>query len=126
MDNEGWPVVGSVTESSLRLQKRVRGRNSFQSILTARMRREPAGTVISAKMAMHPFVLAFMFFWFGVIILSVFFASGGPQKNAVPGGVMLAFGCALACFGRYLARNEARFITDFLIRTLDARELKST
>jgi hypothetical protein len=28
----------------------------------------------------------------------------------------------LVCFGRYLARDEGRFLTDFLSRTLDVYE----
>lgn len=121
------PVVGRVTETSLRLGMRRAFDgypNSFRRWLTARMRREPAGTVISGKVAIHPLFLVFMFFWCGACIWGIFYASGGPEKNALQCGIMLGFGCAAAGFGRYLTRNETRFLKDFLTKTLDAEELK--
>jgi hypothetical protein len=131
------PVVGRVTDSSLRLRKRIRYRNSFQSFLTATMRPEAGGTLISGEVAMHPFVRAFMLIWLsGVLFIggtmflatvgSMAIASGSHHQNAWMGvvipPVMLAFGFGLVCFGRYLARDEGRFLTDFLSRTLDVYE----
>jgi hypothetical protein len=131
------PVAGRVTESSLRLRKRIGYRNSFQSFLTATMQQELGGTVISGEVGMHPFVRVSMFIWFGGVILiggtifaasisSMIFGSGSLRQNAWLGAVippvMLAFGYGLIRFGRYLARHDARFLTDFLIQTLDARE----
>jgi len=131
------PVVGRVTESSFRIRKSIGYRNSFQSVLTATMRWEAGATVISGEVAMHPFVRVFMFIWFGGVILiggTIFLAgigsmisgSSSQQQKAWLGvvipPVMLAFGYGLIRFGRYLARHEASFLTDFLIRTLDAHE----
>ncbi len=131
------PVVGKVTESSLCLRKRIGYRNSFQSVLTATMQREAGDTVLSGKVAMGSFVRAFMFIWFGgllliggtifvVAIASMISGSSNRQHDAWLGLVvppaMLVFGYGLVRFGRYLARDEARFLTDFLIQTLDARE----
>lgn len=133
------PVVGRVTESSLRLRKRIGYRNSFQSFLTATMQRGTEGTVISGEVAMHPFVRAFMFVWFSGVVLiggtmfiatlgSLLFGSGHWAQNSWLGvvipPVMLAFGYGLIRFGRHLARDEAKFLTDFLIQTLDAHEQK--
>jgi hypothetical protein len=98
--------------------------NSFQRFLTAKIEREPTGTVISGKVVMPRFALAFMLFWCAGCIWGIFYAPGGPQKNALQAGGMLAAGCALFGFGFYLTRNEARFLNDFLIKTLDAHELK--
>lgn len=78
-----------------------------------------------------------MFIWFGGVILiggTIFLPATGLMisgsasqlQNAWLGAlippVMLAFGYGLIRFGRYLARHEARFLTDFLIQTLDAHE----
>jgi hypothetical protein len=68
------PVVGWVTESSMRLRKRIGYGNSFQSYLTATMRPEAGGTAISGKIAMHPLVRAAMIVWFGAII----YMAGAP------------------------------------------------
>jgi hypothetical protein len=38
---------------------------------------------------------------------------------------MLVIGFALVHFGRLLARNETRFITEFVIRTVNGREIAS-
>ena len=131
------PVIGRVTESSLRLRKRIAYRNSFQRFLTATMRPESGGTVITGKVAMHPFVRVFMTVWFGGVILiggalfvssigSVLSSSGSQAHNAWLGLIilpaMIVFGYALVRLGGYLARDETGFLTDFLIRTLDARE----
>lgn len=131
------PVVGRVTESSLRLRKRIGYRNSFQNHLTATMRPEGGGTLISGDVAMHPFVRVFMFVWFsGVVVIggmmflaavsSLLFGGGNQYQNAWLGAIippaMLAFGYGLVRFSRYLARGETRFLIEFLVHTLDAYE----
>ena len=63
------PVIGEVTESSLRLRKRIGYRNSFQTLVTATLRPGPEGTIVSCELGMHPLVRAFMFAWFGIVIL---------------------------------------------------------
>ena len=130
------PVVGQVTESSLRLRKRIGYRNTFQTFLTATMRPEAGGTVISGEFAMHPFVRVFMLIWFGGIIIiggtmfvataSSMLSGSGQGQNTWMGVViptaMLAFGFGLVRLGRFLARTESRFLTDFLVQTLNAHE----
>ena len=100
------------------------------------MRLEAGGTVISGKVAMHPFIQVFMFVWFGFAFIGGFamlvttvnslrFSSGGQRQNAWMGIVipllMPVFGFGLVRFGRYLARDETRFMKDFLIETLNAQ-----
>lgn len=134
------PVVGRVTQTSLKLRKRIGYRNSFQSFLTAAMRAEGTGTVISGEFAMHPFVRVFMILWFSGVILiggTMFFITigallFGPTHHgdhawigAVVPPIMIGFGVGLIRFGQYLARNEARFITDFLLQTLNAKDRNS-
>ena len=129
------PVLGRVTDTSLRLRKRIDYRNSFQTRLTAAIRPEGAGTVISGSFSMHPFVRVFTIIWFAGVILiggSMFAVALGSfishashrPDNAWLGlagpPLMLAFGYGLFRLGRYLARREASFITDFLIQVLNA------
>jgi len=135
------PVAGRVDGFSLSLRKRIGYRNSFQSHLTATMRAEGSGTLVSGEFAMHPFVRVFMTIWFSGVILiggTMFivatgaFLFGSPPRgnNAWVGifvpPVMVAFGFALVRFGRYLARDEARFITEFLVRVLNANDRKAS
>jgi hypothetical protein len=126
------PVIGKVSEFSLTLNKRINYRNSYQPYLTATMRPELGGTAISGVLAMHPFVRIFNVVWFGfvtIIFLGMGWASlsgkrGDSRETSlmliVPLG-MLCFGIGLIWFGRFLARNEPKFLEDFLIQTLDAR-----
>jgi hypothetical protein len=130
------PVVGHVTGSSLRLRKRIGYRNPFQIFLTATMRPETGGTLISGGFAMHPFIRVFLLIWFGGVILiggSIFVAtvrgifSGTSDRQGMWVGllappIMLAFGVGLLRLGRFLGRKEARFLTDFLIEKLNARD----
>lgn len=85
---------------------------------------------------MHPFVNAFLFVWFGGVLLcgmftlavlaSTLFGLSKFQQNILIGAtipfLMLVLGCGMVCIGRYLARDEARFLTDFLAQNLEARE----
>jgi hypothetical protein len=128
------PVIGRVNSSSIRLRKRIGYRNSFQTFLTAAMRPHGTGTIIQGKFSMHTFTRVFMPIWFGGValfgvaglLLSIFTRSSAQSPNTwlflliAPG--MLLFGFVLARFGRYLARDEARFLADFLRHTLDANE----
>lgn len=118
------PVIGRASESSLRLRKRIFYNNSFQSILVATMRPEQRGTIISGTCGMRPVVRIGMLIWFaGVILIGLPVAFSMLRTHdsmgvAIPVG-LLVFGFALIKFGRYLARNETRFLKDFLIQTLN-------
>lgn len=131
------PVVGSVTESGMRLRKRIGYGNAFQSYLRATMRPEAGGTAIFGNISVHPLVRVAMIVWFGAIIYlagpaflhtvySMLVGSAPEYENSgvllVMFPVILACGFGLIAFGRYLARDETRFLTEFLIKELDARE----
>lgn len=133
------PVIGEATASSLRLRKRLGYRNSFQTHLTATLQPTGTGTLITGEFGMHPLVKGFMTVGLGVLAIAAvpfaiysgvsFLRSPGDDATKHLFGVlvpvaMLAFGFGLVRFGRYLARNEARFLTDFLIQALEARNPK--
>jgi len=127
------PVIGSLTETSLRIRKRIRYRNSFQSSLVATLRPEAGGTVISGAVAMDPFVRVFMYIWFGALTLmggAAFFGAVSEHQDAWVGVkaplIMLIFGVALVSFGRNLALKENRFLKGFLIETLNAHAMDSS
>jgi hypothetical protein len=78
---------------------------------------------------MHPAVIAFMPFWFGLVMIG----GGTVAMRAIRGGApawrsiaalvfMLAAGAALVGLGRFAARNEPQFLLDFLRDTIAARE----
>ena len=124
------PVVGRVTESSLRLRRRIKYRNSFQKLLVVTMRPEGSGTVISGKFVMHPIIRVFTAIWFtGVIViggalfvraLHLFLLGSVLREDGVWQGLvfppcMIVFGLLLTRFG---TRADIQFIEDFLVEML--------
>ena len=128
------PLMGRLDESSLFVRKRIGYRNSFQSLLKATIRPDAAGPVISGKIMIHPFIQMFMFAWFlisGTMLImraAPVLGLGNSGQNTGMAMIiplfMLVFGIGLILFGRHVARDEAPFLIDVLIRTLDARGQK--
>ena len=132
------PVVGRVDNGGFRLHKRIHYRSSFQTHAMARFHEDEAGTRVSCRFGMHPVVLVFFAAWMSIVLVvgarGLVIALGaafstrpeGAAPFAVPlaGAVlplgMLVFGAALVGFGRWLAREEERFLTDFLCVRLEA------
>ena len=117
------PALGWVTDAAFRIRKRIVGRDSFQRILSAEMRPSGSGTVISGKFAMHPFVQAFMFIWFGGVGVGMV-GMLASLKGHFDGGLlippgMLIFGLALVFYGR---EDEKSFLVEFVKQTLNANE----
>jgi hypothetical protein len=132
------PVLGEVRASHLRLRKRLPYVNSWQTVLTARLRPHGGGTLISGKASVSPLVRALEIFWFGSVVaigLFTLWISASPIVRRQPGGwwvvvfgpwVLLALGIGLAHYGRRLARGEARFLEQLLSETLEAGPVDAT
>jgi hypothetical protein len=129
-------VVGSVGETSFRWRKRIGYRNSFQYSLSGKLINDNGQTRLHCRIGLHPFVRAFLVFWFGVVVIGCGMvtvsivgglARGAPLATLQPGTaipfLMLAGAFALVMFGRYLGRDESDFLIDVLRQTLDARLL---
>lgn len=124
------PVVAKISDCSFRLRRRIWYSNSFQTYLSATMRPQLGGTVISGECGMHPTVVPFSIIWFALVAVSMLLAPGlkvlhgQRDEDALFGliicSVMLGLGIGIVRFGRYLARNEARILSDFIFQTLDA------
>jgi hypothetical protein len=129
-------AAGHVTETSLYLRKRVGYRHPSRRYLLATMRPEAGGTLISGEVVVNPVARLSFYVVIGGVLLfggalflksvrSLLFDPGSHPMNGWMGAVMppavLAFLLGLARTGSQLARNEARFLTDFLIETLNAR-----
>ena len=128
------PVRGRLTDSSLFIRKTIGYNNSEQTYLKADISSEGSGTVISGRFGVHPIarwsgILWVSFVIVGCVAFSVDFFFGKDTDIGwfvlIPWG-MLLFYFLLIRFCRYLARDEDRFLADFLIRTLDATERRST
>jgi hypothetical protein len=131
----GGTVVGSVSETSFRLRKRIYYRNSFQYSLSGKLIDDNGQTRLHCRIGLHPFVRAFLVVWFGGVLIGCVAVTiqmanglmhGSLPTNGWPGAaipfLMLAGGFALVTAGKYFARDESAFLLDFLHRSLDARD----
>ena len=129
------PVIGKVSGTQLRARKRISYRNSFQTSLKAELAEQGGHTRIHCRFGMHPLVTVFMVVWLGGVLT----IGGGISASllpdlarqgfsapsdtwlgvAIPAG-MAVFGVALVWLGRLIARNERRFLLEFLRDTLSA------
>jgi hypothetical protein len=129
-------VVGSVTESELRLRQRRVGRNSFQRVFVGRIDTDNGGSIIAGEFGIDPAVRTFMTIWFwGVLIIggTLFLAAlgsilsgsrafgDGTWMGLIIPATLVGWGLILPRMGQRMAKEEPKFITDFLARTLDAR-----
>lgn len=100
------------------------------------------GTIIKGKFKMHPFIRAFMAFWFSGVIISggVFFIislihilelditdagmyHGTPTWEVIFVPLLIASGYALVKFGKSLSKDEEVHLIEFIKTTLSASEL---
>jgi hypothetical protein len=131
-------LVGYVREDAMTLRRKIRYRNSFQTILRARLRDDPQGTRISCRFGVNQFVFVFMSIWFAVVVAAtggVFVTAladlihGGTlafQSGALVPMGMLAFGVALVAFGFYLARDERDEMLAHLRQLLNAADVPAS
>jgi len=127
------PILGKLGETGFRLQKRRYYRNEYAPFFYGRFVSSDRGTLIEGEFRLHPFVRAFMIFWFSFLALFtalvlVQSATGRPGVQADTGrllGIALflgVFGVALVKFGRWLGRGEERAIVAFLKTTFEASD----
>jgi hypothetical protein len=117
------PVVGWVNKRALRLRKRIKGRNSFQPLLTGRFSDTPDGGVrIAFRTGMALSVKIFMAI-FGTLCLvyAAIFAMAGEGIAFLP---LTVFACmiGMVVIAQMIAKDEALFLIDFLRRTVQATE----
>jgi hypothetical protein len=131
-------AIGTVWSDGCRIRQRISYRNSFQTVLYARLEEEPTGTRIVCTFALALFVRLFVGFWLSAAVFMGclwLFRSYAPLLSSwsdkiqqihvtdflVP-FVMPAFGIALIWFGLRLARDEQQFLKQFVCDRLEAHE----
>ena len=97
---------GTISRESFKITRIIHYRNSFLPIIYGTFLPGLNGTTVNIKMKMHPFVIAFMCFWFGGVGLGCFARVSNLLSSKalkpellIPLG-MLVFGVALVsgCF----------------------------
>ena len=121
-------LVGWVRRDAMRVRKVILLRNSFQKSLSATFEGDGGGTLIRCRFSILPHVLTFLaVFLFGaagMVLYPVMGAvRGAVATDTMPylmGGGVLLLGVVLAMIGTWLARDDERFLTDFVVRTTEA------
>lgn len=127
------PVVGRLRGTRLTARKRIGYRNSFQTYLSADLIDLGNETLCRCRFSMHPLVIAFATVWFAIVVLAGGAVSIealirlGADRVPISGLLvpveMILGGAALLAFGRWLARDEAAFLIDFIrAATADAAD----
>jgi hypothetical protein len=134
----GRPIMGTVSETSLRARKRIWYGNSFQTILSATLLDDNNQTRILCIFRLRNFVRVFSAVWLAFVFLiggamfsmSLFILIVSPTTapRGIWGGVvipplMVAFFVGLLMFGRYLARDERDFLLRYLHTVLGAQRV---
>jgi hypothetical protein len=126
--NREWTILGSrrvmgdVTDTAFSLRRRIFYHNPLQTIVRGELLEESRATRLPCSSAPPQFAL-----WFNLVCLGgvvpIMIAS---IRDSLAGlGVpllMCVFFVALIRFCRFLARNEERYLVEFLAKTLDARQ----
>lgn len=127
------PLIGSISEASLSIRRRLGYKNSFQTFLFADMTVEGAGTRLRCRFGMHPLAVAFLSIWFSFVVIGlgiglfVAFNPFGIQHGlrplwpaAIVPVFMAVFAYVWLKLSRRLAHEDEAFMIEFLRFSLDA------
>ena len=106
---------GDVSDSGFKLTRIISYRNSFLPIIKGSFEERASGLKVDVSMSMHPFVIAFMLFWFGGVgigfITMLFSFIKSPTNfhpaSLIPAG-MLLFGWVLVSVGFWPEARKAK------------------
>ena len=127
------PVLGSVRGNNFKGYKRIFYGNSFRTFMYGQVATSDRGSLISLRFGISRITLAFMAFWVSGVLIGggavIFKMVQDMQQGIMPVDawpfllippMMLVFAFGLYKFCRWLGRNEAQFLTDFVKGTLRA------
>lgn len=125
------PVVGEANRTRATLRKRIRYRNSFQTVVEAVFEPQGAGTLIRCKSRLHVLTLTVLAIWaLAFLIISGKFV-GSALDGGVEGGawwvlmpvVFAGFVFLMIWIGRWLARAEFDYLVDYAAKLAEAEVL---
>lgn len=122
---------GRAKPDSLWLIKNIDYRNSWQTVLRARLEDRGSGTRIECRFGIARFVLVFTVLWFGFALLIaltalVTWTEGAHEQFGWLGAALFPLpAVALVAVGRWFARDEKAFLIDFICQEIDARAVDS-
>jgi NADH:ubiquinone oxidoreductase subunit K len=124
-------IIGKFNGESFRLRQKRSYGNAFGPYFYGKLRQTENGTEISGQFRIQPFVIAFMAFWFGAVLLGgggmalsslsqLITGHDDHAKNAnfllgiLSPLIMLVLGGAMVGFGKWLGKSEEVKMTGFL------------
>jgi len=120
-------AVGPVKETKVRLQRVIpMFQNSFKPFFFGHFEARPDGVYLTGKFSLLPFVKIFMTFWLGAtVVIGIVIGAGAQSQGAEPWGMlgcfgMTAFGIGLIALGKWLARNDADWLSSVIRTALQA------
>jgi hypothetical protein len=130
------PVIGRITEDFLRLRKRTEKGNTAYKRIRAKLSPQGGGTLISGELGETRYARTFARLWPYLVVVFGIVQTVNLNRNsyrtiadyhhslwitAAVHFVFLFFGLGIIRLMRHMTRDEARFLTDFLMQTIDAR-----
>jgi hypothetical protein len=113
-------AVGKVSETSVRLQRVIpMFGNSFKPFFLGRFQSIEGKVVLVGRFTMLPAMKAFMTFWFGMVtLISIGLLIGSTKPvlglAALAPFAMIAAALAMVAFGKWLARNDAVWLSEVI------------
>jgi hypothetical protein len=122
------PVIGTIGAGAATLRKRIWYRNSFQTVLALTWDDAGSGADIDCHARLHILAIVFLAVWFGAVSLAGLLfllvpaeAISGDRADALKHvAIVLLVGVAIVGLSRLLARNEEKYLIDFVGYMLDA------
>jgi hypothetical protein len=122
-------AVGTVTQSRVSLQRAIpMTRNSFKPFFRGHFIQRKGKVVLAGRFTMHPFVKAFMAFWFGGAGCLTFLMAIHSKAILGPllGFGMIVGGIAMVTAGKSLARNDEAWLSGVICGALRPDVLDQT
>lgn len=126
-------LFGRISKNNILLQKRIAYTNSFQYVYSGKIFSEDNKTVLLGITKTSTFVKVFILVWVLFLLFLTFIDVLVQQKKMAAMKLLsfemvqelsiplflLIFGIAIYNFGKYIAREEPRFIFEFLLELLN-------
>jgi hypothetical protein len=117
---------GTFTDGRLHMMRRVRGRNSFRSVIDGQLSRRSAGSHLVLRLRLHPVVLVFGAVF--ALIAGTVAAIAAPEIPVIGGSPLfvrlLAMGVVVSGFAA-LGSVEARLATKLVAELVNAEPLRA-
>ncbi len=130
------PLVGNISDTALRLRRRLAYRNTFQTHLFAVLTPQDTGTHLRCRFGMHPAAMGFLAVWFafvgiglavGFVVAFNLFGIEHGNTPLWPAAIVPVFMAIFAFvwlkLARRLADEDETFLLEFMRFSLDAEPM---